>query len=82
MENLNELLSSPCLEALSALHSANFMPRRLRQPDRIDNLSTDSFNPHCPSSLPSSLPPGRSLLRPSPECDPTKANAAGKGKGK
>ena len=79
MDNLNELLSSsPCLEALSALHSANFMPRRLRQPDRIDNLSTDSFNPHCPSSL----PPGRSLLRPSPECDPTKANAAGKGKGK
>ena len=40
--------------ALSALHSANFMPRRLRQPDRIDNLSTDSFNPHCPSSLPPS----------------------------
>ena len=76
MDNLNELLSSPCLEALSALHSANFMPRRLRQPDRIDNLSTDSFNPHCPSSL----PPGRSLLRPSPECDLTKANAAGKGK--
>ena len=81
MDNLNELLSSPCVEALSALHSANFMPRRLRQPDRIDNLSTDSFNPHCPSSLPPSLP-GRSLLRPSPECDPTKANAAGKGKGK
>ena len=55
MDNLNELLSSPCVEALSALHSANFMPRRLRQPDRIDNLSTDSFNPHCPSSLPPSL---------------------------
>ena len=49
LDNLNELLSSPCLEALSALHSANFMPRRLGQPDRIDNLSSDSFNPHCPS---------------------------------
>ena len=50
------------------------MPRRLRQPDRIDNIFTDSFHPYSPSLPPSHRPDAAKAAA-------AAANARRKGKG-